>query len=327
VHDTLGAVSHAPHPQSVIYLPGGREVQLKVHQCLWSGNYPANSLPAIEECYRAAVARVEIDAAMLRDADFLVVHDLTLDDSTTGHGPVSEVLLNDARSLRIRHDGRVSDHAPPLLSEVVELIRVQPDPTLMELDLKEERPMPWPRVEELARIVEPVKDRVTLAGGADWNLRRLLEVDPSVPVGWDPGLYFDWAPADDEEASLPLGAYGYRDAHPLARQRTVPVQEYVWDRFTELLLHVPGVRELHFRLDALERVLDDGAGDVVDLMHRRGVLLDAWTLDADTPNWRERLQRALSAGADIVTTNTPHLLSAVAAQRGSAPSRSDTEAR
>jgi len=47
--------------------------------------YPANSLPAIEECYRAAVARVEIDASMLRDADFLVVHDLTLDDSTTGH--------------------------------------------------------------------------------------------------------------------------------------------------------------------------------------------------------------------------------------------------
>jgi glycerophosphoryl diester phosphodiesterase len=319
-------MTHAPHPQSVIHLPGGREVQLKVHRCLWSGNYPANSLPAIEECYRAAVARVEIDASMLRDANFLVVHDLTLDDSTTGHGPVSGVLLNDARSLRIRHEGSVSDYAPPLLSEVVDLIRVQPYPTLMELDLKEERPMPWARVEELARIVEPVKPRVTLAGGADWNLRRLLEVDPSLPVGWDPGLYFDWVPEDDEDVrSLPLGAYGYLDAHPLARQRSVPVQEYVWDRFTELLLHVPGLRELHVRLDALERVLDDGAGDVVDLIHRRGVKLDAWTLDADTPNWRARLARALSAGADIVTTNTPRALSAAASQTGSEPSRSATE--
>jgi hypothetical protein len=116
----------------------------------------------------------------------------------------------------------------------------------MEVDLKEEHPMPWARVEELARIVEAVKDRVTLAGGADWNLRRLLEVDASLPVGWDPGLHFDWVPEDDEEVpSLPLGAHGYLDAHPLARERLVPVHEYMWDRFAELLLHVSGLRELH----------------------------------------------------------------------------------
>ena len=119
-----------PNPESVIRVPGGRDVQLKVHQCVWSGDYPANSLPAIEECYRAAVARVEIDVCLLRDADFLVVHDVHLEDSTNGQGEVSGVSRADAQALRLMYEGRVSEHAPPLLSEVVDLIRQQAVPDL-----------------------------------------------------------------------------------------------------------------------------------------------------------------------------------------------------
>jgi glycerophosphoryl diester phosphodiesterase len=56
-------------------------------------------------------------------------------------------------------------------------------------------------------------------------------------------------------------------------------------------------------------MLDDGLDDA-DLLHQAGLLLDVWTLDAETPRWRERLARALAAGADIVTTNTPRALAA-----------------
>ena len=73
--------SDAPHPDSVIRAPDGRAVFLKVHRCLWSGEQPENSLPAILECYQARVARAEIDIAMLHDADFLVTHDATLESS------------------------------------------------------------------------------------------------------------------------------------------------------------------------------------------------------------------------------------------------------
>jgi hypothetical protein len=38
------------------------------------------------------------------------------------------------------------------------------------------------------------------------------------------------------------------------------------------------------------------------------VRIDLWTLDAGTRAWRERLERALDAGTDIVTTNTPREL-------------------
>ena len=65
-----------PHPDSVLrYGVSGRQVQLKVHQCVWSGNSIPNSLAAIQDCYRARVAWAEIDIAMLADEDFLVVHD------------------------------------------------------------------------------------------------------------------------------------------------------------------------------------------------------------------------------------------------------------
>jgi glycerophosphoryl diester phosphodiesterase len=300
------------NPESVIRTVTGREVQLKAHRCLWSGAHPANSLPAIAECYRAAVARAEIDLHMLRDADFLVLHDSELDHTTTGTGPVSNLTRQGAQALRIRFGGGVSAERPPLFSEVIALIRAQASPTVLELDLPATRPLPWPRAEELVRLVEPVKDRIVF-NGADWNLRRLLRLDVTLPVGYDPGAYLDWVPAGDAEEAdlaLPRGAYSYCDAHPLARERLTPVAEYLADRLGGIARLVPGAREAHVRLAAFERMLDDGVADAADLFHRHGALLDVWTLNAGTPYWRERLARALAAGVDVVTSDTPRALAA-----------------
>jgi glycerophosphoryl diester phosphodiesterase len=62
-------------------------------------------------------------------------------------------------------------------------------------------------------------------------------------------------------------------------------------------------------LDFFERMLADGL-DIVPLFHAAGALVDVWTLDAGTPEWETRLARAVAAGVDLVTTNTPHALSA-----------------
>ena len=70
---------------------------------------------------------------------------------------------------------------------------------------------------------------------------------------------------------------------------------------------VPGIREFHVRMALFEQMKDDGF-DVIAAAHDAGVLVDLWTLDAGTPRWRERLVRALDAGTDVVTTNTPREL-------------------
>lgn len=303
-----------PHPDSIIQAPSGRLVPLKVHRCRWSGTYPENSLPAIEECYRKGVARAEIDLHMLRDTDFLVLHDSTLDSSTTGTGLTASLSCNESQALRLRWNGRISPDRPPLFSEVVALIRDLPSPPLLELDYVPLEMLPWPRAEELVRLIEPVRDRVLL-NGCDWNVRRLLEIDPYLPVAYDLYLYLDWVPrrspdeAELRKYGLKRRAYGYLDTCPVHRNSFMTAAEYLTDRLTNYTGLVRGARELHIRLATFERMLDDGIS-AADFVHRQGMLLDVWTLNVDTLGWRERLARSLATGVDVITTDTPRAIAA-----------------
>ncbi len=299
------------HPESVIRTDSGREVQIKVHQCVWSGELPENSMPAILECYREHVARAEVDVAILRDSDFLIVHDLDLAKATDGTGRVDETTRGESQALRlVTHAGQRTSERPPLLSELVSAIAAEAYPTLLELDLKDWQPWPWSRVEELARLLQPVRDRITFGGVADWNLRRLFHVDPTLPMGFTITQYLDWVPETSKPDAIPgvRGAYGYLDAHPLARARHGPVRDYLRDRLSGLVRLVPGVRDLHIRLVAVERMLADGFDELADMVHREGALLDVWTLNAGTPNWRARLEWAIAVGADVITSGTPRAL-------------------
>ena len=296
--------SYSTHPDSVFQTPTGRTVQLKVHRCLWSGDYPENSLAALEECFRASVARAEIDIAMLRDSDFLVAHS----GIDCGSGPVNirATTRREAENYYLWRHGKPSSHRPPLFSEVVATIAAIPSATLLELDMKDVDPLPWPRVEELTQLVQPIKERVVFSG-TDWNLRRLLKVDPTLRMGFNPALYLDWLPEGvrfNEHFQPPRGAYGYLDRHPLAFQKFTSVDDYLSDRLGGILRLVPNLQEVHLRLLAFERMLDDGVTEAANLFQREGVALDVWTLDVGTPNWQKRFARIVAAGVDIITTNT-----------------------
>ncbi len=215
---------NAVHPRSVLQAAGGREVFLKVHQCIWSGRFHGNTLESIEECLAEGVARAEIDVMMLPERDWLVFsHEFTLD-------------MRDQLGFRA-----------PTLREVVELLTRIAAPTLIELDMMDVDPIPIARLQELVEV--------------------------------------------------------YRDAHPLAKARYASPSEYLFDRMGGILRLVPSCEEIHLRLSAFERMVEDGFA-VADFVHQRGMKLDVWTLDAGTPNWQQRLHRAVAAGVDMVTTNT-----------------------
>ena len=288
-----------------------RQVQLKVHQCVWSGEFVPNSLAAVLDCYRAPVARAEIDVAILQDEDFLVVHDVDLRKATNGEGRVETTTRSVAERLRLRHDGDPTSERVATLSQVAEAIASEPYPTILELDLKDWKPWPWPRVEELARILQPIRDRITFGGGADWNLRRLHQVDSSLPMGYTINGELDWIPETERPGRLPgvRGAYGYLDAHPLSRERLTSTVDYLRDRLGAILSLVPALRDVHVRLFAVEHMADDGLTDLADILHARSMLLDVWTLNAGSPDWQRRLRRALELGADVITSETPRTLS------------------
>jgi len=284
------------HPDSVIQL-GDRVVELKVHRCLWSGTYSENSRLAIEECAREGVVRAEIDVRLLRDGEMVVFHDDRLDRVTDAQGLVRDATAAQATGARFE-DGT----HPLLFSEAIALLAAHEFPRRVELDLKDLEPYTRPQAEALARAVQPIKGRIHFSCPADWNLRRLLAVDPTLPVSLNPHSYIDTE--DDPDARLPIGAYGYRDAHPLARRRLSTTSEYLRDRLGGIMRLVPGVVEAHVRVGMFEQMLDDGIADAAGIFHDLGMKVDVWTLDADTPHWRERLARLMDAGVDIVTTNT-----------------------
>ena len=137
-----------------------------------------------------------------------------------------------------RHDdegdvlARATDHLAGQLSNVVELMRATLAPTVLQLDMKDAEPWPWPRIEELLRLVEPIRDRIVVGCTADWNLRRLLHVDPSVPVGFDPMYYLDWAPTGPSWSRCPACGAPMGTWTPTRSrvERRGPTAEYLRDR-------------------------------------------------------------------------------------------------
>jgi glycerophosphoryl diester phosphodiesterase len=289
-------MSGGPNPDS-FFRVGDRLVELKVHRCLWSGRFTENSPLAMAECASERVMRTEIDVRAARDGEFVVLHDDRFDRVTDASGLVREVTAVEATRARFK-DG---SH-PLLFAEAIELIAANEYPRRIELDLKDLAPYTPAQAEALARAVQPLKVRAHFSCPADWNLRRLLAVDPTLLVSLNPHCYIDTE--IDDDARLPSGAYGYRDAHPLARQRVSSTADYLRDRLGGIMRLVPGVLEAHLRVGMFERILDDGVADIAEIFHALGITLDVWTLDAGTARWRERLARIAAAGVDIVTTNT-----------------------
>lgn len=166
---------------------------------------------------------------------------------------------------------------PPRLRDIVALVVAVPGPTIVELRLVGTAPLTWVQTDELARLVSPAAKRIVVTGRADWNLRRLRAVAPDLQVGFAPGLYLGRDP-----------------------DRVAP-------RLVDAIRLVPGAREVHLRLETFEAMLDEGVIDAA-LIHQLGMRLSVGTLDTDTARWRDRLSRAVDAGADMISTETPRAL-------------------
>lgn len=81
---------------------------------------PENSLAAIENCIKMDVDVVEIDVAKTKDGHLILMHDATLNRTTTGKGPVSEWMLDSIRTLRLRNGCNIkTKHHVPTLEEAL----------------------------------------------------------------------------------------------------------------------------------------------------------------------------------------------------------------
>ncbi|MCE0495164.1 glycerophosphodiester phosphodiesterase family protein [Vibrio salinus] len=102
------------------------DVLIIAHRGIWH-QAPENSLAAVEASIQAGAQIVEIDTQLCATGEFVVIHDATLDRTTTGSGLVAETSLEEIQQLYLyESDGAsqvVSQQRVSLLSEVLELAR------------------------------------------------------------------------------------------------------------------------------------------------------------------------------------------------------------
>lgn len=99
----------------------GGGVAISAHRAVSASDQAENSVAAIEATGRAIPgAIVEIDVALTRDGALVLMHDETLDRTTTGQGRVADLTLAEVRAVRLEAgDGTVTDASPPTLGEAL----------------------------------------------------------------------------------------------------------------------------------------------------------------------------------------------------------------
>jgi len=97
--------------------------------------YPENCIATFENTLRYTPAFFEIDPRLTKDSVIILMHDATLERTTTGSGKVSDYSWQELKKLKLKDpEGNITDFTIPTLSEVIEWSKGK---TIINLDKKD----------------------------------------------------------------------------------------------------------------------------------------------------------------------------------------------
>ena len=104
---------------------------------------PENTLPALQCALAGGISFIEVDLSLTSDGEIVVMHDKTLDRTTDGAGPVSEMTLNEIRSLDAGawFDPHFAGTKVPSLSEILDLLERYHGHAYLELKTAPPKPV------------------------------------------------------------------------------------------------------------------------------------------------------------------------------------------
>ena len=115
----LSAQNHVEQIREKLINCDSNSVIVVAHRGDWR-NFPENSLEAIDNAIKMGVDIVELDVKKTKDGELILMHDRTLDRTTTGKGLVSENTLSDIRKLNLRNGCNIRTiHKVPTLEEAL----------------------------------------------------------------------------------------------------------------------------------------------------------------------------------------------------------------
>jgi glycerophosphoryl diester phosphodiesterase len=229
--------------------------------------WPENSLRAFREALALGVDLVETDVHLTADGEVVIIHDPTLDRTTTGQGPVRDARRADLAALRLRgRDGRPTEEPIPTLRQLLALLGPTRAGLLLEIKVGPDRRR-YPGIEEavLARLAEAgLAPRTRVMAFEPETLARLRELDPALPTVW------------------------------LVSRRTL---EAAGRSAAEVVESAAGAGFRHLGIE--HRLLD---APVMAAARAAGVTVGAWTVNEEAD-----IRRVAALGADVVITDRPDL--------------------
>lgn len=202
------------------------------------------------------------------------------------------------------------------LTDVTSVLAAVRRSVKVQVDLKDQYPLSRDEARRFLRAIDPLRAnahlKVVVGCLGDWNLRTLRRLDPSLSVGLDFALYLDAAVPEFPRLPMRVNVYGYLDDYPLGYRPGMPVHEYLEDRVESLCHLLPGAEEVYLRVELILHMIADGLNPVEIIRRQLGrVLIDGWTLNADSTETARTLQAVLDVGVDQITTDTAVQLAAL----------------
>jgi glycerophosphoryl diester phosphodiesterase len=160
----------------------GPDVKVAAHRggsLLWA----ENGLTAFRNALALGADYLELDVHLSADGEVLVIHDATLDRTTTGRGPVSAKRLSELAATRLKaRDGRVTDDGVPALAQVLDTLKPSRAQLLLEIKLDADR-KPYADIESKALALvdaRGLRERVIVMAFEAPTLRRVRALDPTI---------------------------------------------------------------------------------------------------------------------------------------------------
>ena len=94
-------------------------VIISAHRCSWR-TAPENSVQALKDCIEMGVDIAEFDLKRTKDGQLIVMHDKTIDRTTTGKGKPEEYTLEEIKKFKLKAaTGHPTRHTIPTLEEML----------------------------------------------------------------------------------------------------------------------------------------------------------------------------------------------------------------
>ncbi|WP_430809950.1 MULTISPECIES: glycerophosphodiester phosphodiesterase family protein [unclassified Carboxylicivirga] len=108
----------------------------KIMVCAHRANHyttPENSIAALEASISEGIAFAEIDIKQSKDGKLVLMHDNTIDRTTSGSGGVNEYTFDELKQFNLEHNGNLTSQQIPSFAEILEAARGK---IYLDLDVK-----------------------------------------------------------------------------------------------------------------------------------------------------------------------------------------------